>query len=486
MNGFLHPRAGGGLAYAARMPHRFICPQRIVPTVLAVLTLAASPAATATVAVQARFDPAAETWSLRYCRSPALAGTGLSLAASEDAAQQWLEQIEPAPAQRSGGRLNWPAAPACVDLRFGLGRIADANRTDTGYRAGSDLLSWAWTWWLQPVGQTVTELRVELPAGWHFSGPWPRCGTHCYRLGETPWHWPAISVVGRHAPVVHPLGDARIHALLVGRADQTIQQAMRAIPERAGDLIRAAYGRLPVPDLQLLVIPVASRPGADAVVYGQVNRGGLGGVHLLVNPAATAADLDADWVLPHELSHLLHPYLGDTRGRWLSEGLASYYQNLLRSRTGRLAPREAWERLFAGFDRGRKQVSRESLDHIAANMHRNRAYMRVYWSGAAFWFKVDVHLRERGHPGLDRLLERFGRVHLPATRTWPPRRFLATLDAQLEAPFLQDLADEIGRNAAFPQVTAELHALGLRWEHGEVRAVADGDPGLRRAIAGGD
>lgn len=52
---------------------------------------------------------------------------------------------------------------------------------------------------------------------------------------------------------------------------------------------------------------------------------------------ATTSELSRDWTATHELSHMLLPYVA-SRDRWLSESLASYYQNVLRARDGRLAP----------------------------------------------------------------------------------------------------------------------------------------------------
>lgn len=457
---------------------------------LAFCLLLSAHTAAATVSVQAGFAPAAEQLTLRYCRPADAEGTALHLRAPEAAAADWLAETEPPADVRSGRTLQWYRAPACVHLRFPLGQIADRNAGDVGFRAGEALLSWAWTWWYQPEGQRRTRLRFDLPAGWHFSAPWPRCatadGTPCYLLGDTPWHWPALTVLGRHPEQVDRVAGGLVHGLVVGRVPAVTRTRLEALPRQAGALISAAYGRLPVPDLQLLVIPVQSRGRGEAVLFGQVNRGGLGGVHLLVDAQGSAAAFEENWVLPHELAHLLHPYLGDQRGRWLSEGLASYYQNLLRSRTGRMSAGAAWERLFAGFDRGRAQVSHQTLDEIAGTMGRNHAYMRVYWSGAAFWFKVDVALRQRGHPGLDRLLDDFGRQHLPATRTWPPERFLAELDRPLDTPLLKPLAEQIGGDASFPDVGAEIAALGLRWIDAQVHLLPAQDSTLRAAIAGAE
>src|SRR5690349_3931578 len=81
-------------------------------------------------------------------------------------------------------------------------------------------------------------------------------------------------------------------------------------------------------------------------------------------PSAEFAD---DWTAVHELSHLMHPYLGD-RGTWLAEGLATYYQNVLRARSGMLTPAQAWDRLYQGFKRGAKTPGDETLEQVASNM----------------------------------------------------------------------------------------------------------------------
>ena len=65
-----------------------------------------------------------------------------------------------------------------------------------------------------------------------------------------------------------------------------------------------------------------------------------------MDPDRPLDDLRTDWTATHEFSHLLLPYVS-RRDRWLSEGLASYYQNVLRARDGRLSETDAWRKLDA-------------------------------------------------------------------------------------------------------------------------------------------
>jgi hypothetical protein len=81
----------------------------------------------------------------------------------------------------------------------------------------------------------------------------------------------------------------------------------------------------------------------------------LVGPSILLLPAsdATVGELESDWVAIHELSHLWMPrlYPGD---RWLSEGIATYLQEVLRARCGLQSRTKAWTRIKEGFDRGRR------------------------------------------------------------------------------------------------------------------------------------
>ncbi len=76
-------------------------------------------------------------------------------------------------------------------------------------------------------------------------------------------------------------------------------------------------------------------------------------------------------MLVHELSHLLHPVI-DGYDRWLSEGIASYYQNVLRARAGLRSAQWSWDALHAGFERGIRSTQRgRSLAEVSESMMRD-------------------------------------------------------------------------------------------------------------------
>ena len=127
----------------------------------------------------------------------------------------------------------------------------------------------------------------------------------------------------------------------------------------------------------------------DPEIAAQIRGGGVA-AEFFVDQTRPLNELRFDWTATHELSHMLLPYVS-SRDRWLSEGLASYYQNVLRARDGRLTEQQAWQKLHAGFERGRKATHGGSL--AEASRAGWSATMRVYWGGAAMMLKADSQLR---------------------------------------------------------------------------------------------
>ena len=173
--------------------------------------------------------------------------------------------------------------------------------------------------------------------------------------------------------------------------------------------LRLATGELPAKPFKVRVRATNTRFTENAseiyrgalksvVPWGQVKRFSERNlVELVVNPAASLQQLKTDWTAYHEYSHLLIPYRG-YGDLWFSEGLASYYQNVIQYRVGNLSAEQARDKLIAGLKRGIQSnpAPELSLARLSQNMPRYGAYMRVYWSGAWYFFQVDQLLREQG------------------------------------------------------------------------------------------
>ncbi len=180
----------------------------------------------------------------------------------------------------------------------------------------------------------------------------------------------------------------------------------------------------------------------------------------------------------------MHPYLGD-RGSWLAEGLATYYQNVLRARGGLLTPAQAWEQMTEGFRLGAAQAAGGSLEQSGDGVHHSRSFARMYWAGAAFWLTIDRDLRRAsaGKQGLDAVLAKFRDCCLPAYREWQPETFVGRLDALAGTHIVTRRYREFAALREFPDWEKVYADLGIRDEDGHLH-FDDGakDAAIRMAI----
>ena len=478
------------------------------------------------------FDAATRQADVQLCLTGAHAA--VEFAADSAWAMRFVAQLRRTgggvlPAGDGGWRARDWKAGECLSYRADLGAIAAEHKSDVGWQLGQDLVTAPQLWLLRPdvQGEANAELRIRLPAGWSISAPWhplaqapddradearpegnaaptipaptaaatPADSSQniLFQIPHTPANWSAAVAIGqfREEPMVLPGGLLRIAILHGTDAGQRVK--LHAWLDRISRAALSAYGRLPLADVQLLVIPIGElglgsrMTGTDdpeAVHFGQSIRGQGNALELLVDASRPAAEFSEDWTAVHELSHLLHPYLGD-RGTWLSEGLATYYQNVLRARSGLLTPAQAWDRLREGFKRGARAPSDESLEEVAQNMHRSHAFQRVYWAGAAYWLSVDRDLRRASHGSktLDTALAAFRDCCLPAYREWQPDDFVARLDALAETHVFSSRFREFAQMRQFPEWQALFADLGVG-DSGEhlTLAPAAKDAAIREAI----
>lgn len=416
-------------------------------------------------------------------------GRNVVLEALEPHARDYLVELDPTVWNPDSTRDRLRARqPGCASYAVALGRLADSDLNNRGHRIGPDLLVWpaSWLWW-PPSRRVEMHLTMQLPDGWHFSAPWPQPEpTRAeYTLGNWPRSWSALTAFTRKPGQVIQRGKGIMNLAILGRLEPAQRTRMQAWVEHLAELLDCVVAGLPLPQVQVLVVPTAH--GSGPVPWGQVYRGGLGGVHFFVNLDEPQQAFIDDWTGAHEVSHLLHPYLG-ARGSWMSEGLASYLQNILRARAGVLPADAAWERLVAGFERGRKHPARDQmLSEVAAGMHESKAYMRVYWSGAAYWLATDVELRRRtqGRQSLDTALAAFADCCLPALRRWTPQEFARELDRLTGETVFVPAAEHAEAAMNFPDLGPLYRELGIELDaRRRVVGLDDeaADAAIRRAI----
>jgi hypothetical protein len=126
----------------------------------------------------------------------------------------------------------------------------------------------------------------------------------------------------------------------------------------AADGAATLYGGLPRDPIRILV--ERSDNAGEPVFSAQVLRQKPQGIQFWVNTTFALEAFLQDWTAVHELVHLYIPYPGDA-DIWLSEGLATYYQNILRTRTGVLSEKQAWQNFYNGFMRGQVDAGYSTL-----------------------------------------------------------------------------------------------------------------------------
>ncbi|HEY0505714.1 MAG TPA: hypothetical protein VGD42_19695 [Lysobacter sp.] len=272
-------------------------------------------------------------------------------------------------------------------------------------------------------------------------------------------------------------GDSELRVSVVEVADAARRAELQGWLAEVAQATLTAFGRYPLPSARVRIMQIDS-DDESPVPWGQTRRRGDAAVLLYVRRDASLAELRADWTAIHELSHLFHPYLGGG-GRWLAEGLASYYQNVLRARAGLLSPEQAWTRLDAGFGRGRRENSGVPLADLARS---HRGTMRVYWAGAAFWLEADIALRRDHGSSLDEVLSRYSACCLRGTGEVAPQAFLARLDELSRSDVFSTLYARYAGAREFPSLDAAYRELGIQAGGGALAFDGGREGALRRAI----
>jgi M61 glycyl aminopeptidase len=462
------------------------------PLLLALFSLVLAHAEADEVSAQytLRYDAAAETMSVRLCVPHAAPRVHFS---ADDGATRYVEAIareHGAPPLRDddGWSANDWQAGECLSYRARLGRIADSGRREDGARHGRAIVTDPDVWLLRVDGagsDRMAEVRAAFAPGYAISAPWHPLpssdGFVRFRFPETPRDWLAHVAVGRFAEIPVALPGGTLRVTILDGADTAQRARLEAWLAHVSRAAVSAYGRLPLADVQVLVIPV--RRSHEPVEFGESTRGQGHGLTLFVDPSQIARSLDRDWVAVHELSHLFHPYLGE-RGSWLAEGLATYYQNVLRARSGWLTPAQAWEQIDAGFGRGRAATPAGDTVTLEDASAQDR-FMRIYWSGTAYWLEVDAELRRSSANRLnvDEALRRFDACCLPSYRAWEPRDFVARLDTLLGTDVFVRRFDAYNGRRDFPDLDPLYRELGIRRD-GRRLTFDDSAPdaSVRRAI----
>lgn len=248
------------------------------------------------------------------------------------------------------------------------------------------------------------------------------------------------------------------------------------------------YGHWPLQQWQISVAPATSATAGDPIPWAQVYREHPTRVEFFTAPSATPDALQRAWTGYHELAHLLIPYRG-WGDAWFSEGLASYYQNLMQARAGVITEQQMWQKLYDGFQRGLADTAFDGvpLAEVSDNMRQDGGFMRVYWSGAWYFLAADTRLRLQsgGQRNLDLALAELNRCCRDQSLSVPA--IVRQLDRLNRVVLFEILYDELVVAEQVPAFDDIFASLGIDVVDGEVTLQTEG-PGarLRSQIARGN
>ncbi|MEM9402626.1 MAG: hypothetical protein AAGA44_09090 [Pseudomonadota bacterium] len=369
------------------------------------------------------------------------------------------------PIRASGRQFRLPSGGTrCLRYTVDLSAAAADDRRNSVLSTRNVLVSprhWLWRPSLTDTQSII--IGFDLPEGMNVSVPWTPTADGRLRLSSSPGSGSAVTVFGDFPLLTRPAGNTRLRIALLSARNPYDAEAFADWLGSTADNILQAYGRFPSPEPQIIVVPVGDTGWSSqkAVPFGRVLRDGGEAVELFINEHVVIEEFYRDWTATHEFSHLMLPYV-TIRQRWVSEGFAQYYQNVLLARAGVYDERLAWQKIYEGLERGRRSGPGLSPNESSRG-NRRRALMKMYWSGAVVALKADVELRRRsgGKETLDSVLGRLERCCLPSGRVWQAEELFEQLDALLEEPLFVPLYRRYADAPGFPSYDDLLVRLGV-------------------------
>ena len=235
------------------------------------------------------------------------------------------------------------------------------------------------------------------------------------------------------------------------RAFSAGSESLLAWAGRCAAIVASYYGGFPVRRVTVRVVPESG----DGVQGGKTFANPDAFIRVNVGREVTDAQLRADWVLVHEMTHLALPDTGEQHA-WLSEGLATYVEGVARVQAGNRSETDVWAEELRAMPRGLPLPGDRGLDHT-------HTWGRTYWGGAMFCLLADVHIRQRTHLrfGLQDALRAVVRAGGGLSADWPIERVLRTGDAAVGTRALEELYAQMKDTPVAPDLMALWRQLGV-------------------------
>jgi hypothetical protein len=344
-----------------------------------------------------------------------------------------------------------------VDLE-GLARGAD--HFDLAQRVGNSIIATASSFLLSPSpasSEIGVSVRIETPPGvGAVSALSPRASAYALRANEIAVA--SYTVFGSFQHSRHDLTGLRgatsvLEIAILDRAMTLPVIELRSWIVEAARAVAEFWSGFPVPHALVVVVPVQNR---ERVLFGKVLPESSPGIALVLGTRMARPALYRDWILIHELFHLGSPsFAGE--GKWFDEGLATYYEPIIRARAGFYDDTQLWAEFVRDMPQGLSALTRQGLENA-------RDYRDIYWGGALLCLQADLALRRAsgGQHGLEEGLRALLAEGGDATQVWSLAQTLSTIDAASKQPLLAPLARRYRTQGAPFDLNALWTALGIK------------------------
>jgi hypothetical protein len=226
------------------------------------------------------------------------------------------------------------------------------------------------------------------------------------------------------------IGNSRIDVTIEPGQLQATKEDLLKWVHWAAESVTAYYGRFPVPQLLLRIVPTDGKGVRGGRTFGRDN-GGFITIH--VGRDTSFSELASDWMLTHEMVHLSFPSVAENH-HWIEEGIATYVEPIARVQAGHLDANEMWFEVVRDLHQGLPAAGDEGLDHT-------HTWGRTYWGGALFCFLADIEIhRETGNKkGLEDALRGILNAGGDIRQDWELEKAFAIGDQTTGVPVLQNL-----------------------------------------------
>ncbi len=194
----------------------------------------------------------------------------------------------------------------------------------------------------------------------------------------------------------------------------------------------------------------------EPVPWANTEKRGERAVHFYVDTSHSWQSFMRDWTAPHELTHLMFPYLGD-EGRWFAEGISSYLQYQIMYANNTISWSKGTAKLNERFQRARARrgLNDISIADLSLIVGQTGAYVRLYWGGAAYFMHADQRLYEEKGTRLSDIIKQY--IHCCySARGTSVKKMMRMLDSISESKIFTETYTDTVAQPVFPETRKAL------------------------------